>query len=43
MYVMIDGFQSMLLAVELFSSSTNVNVVSLEDSVNAISVKCLEQ
>ena len=33
----------MLLAVELFSSSTNVNVVSLVDSVNAISVKCLER
>ena len=40
---MIDGFQSMLLAVELLSSSTNVNVVILKDSVNAISVKRLEQ
>ena len=33
----------MLLAVELLSSSTNVNVVILKDSVNAISVKRLEQ
>ena len=35
---MINGFQSMLLAVELFSSSTNLSVI-LNDSSNVINVK----
>ena len=35
---MIDIFQSLFLAVLLFSSSTNLNVVILKDSVNAVSV-----